>query len=95
MKEKSAIMQIFYGQRGSADKLKSTPEYRENLRMVNNYYEKLCEILKDMPEALALLEKFNEYSGEVNASEVDGYYLEGFKFGLLIGIEAGESKFGE
>lgn len=95
MKEKSAIMQMYYGQRGNAGKLKCTSEYGEIIDKANNCYKMLCEKLKDMPEILELLEKYNDYSADAIVLDVGEHYLEGFKFGLLIGIEAGESKFGE
>lgn len=92
-KQKSAILQIFYGQRGDSEKVKCAPEYDEYLNRANDYNIKLCEKLKDMPEVLELFTQFNDWTDRAYALEVDAYYLEGFKFGLLIGVEAGESKY--
>lgn len=92
-KQKSAILQIFYGQRGDSDKIKCPPEYEECIHKAIECNKKLLEKLKDIPEALQLFSQFNDWTDRAYALEVDAYYLEGFKFGLLIGVEAGESKF--
>ena len=93
-KQKSAILQMFYGQRVDSDKIKCPPEYYESLRKAIEYSNKLLEKIKDMPEVSELFSQYNEWTDKTYSLEVDAYYAEGFKFGLLIGIEAGESKFG-
>lgn len=92
-KQKSSILQMFYRQRGDCEKVKCAPEYREYADNASQYYEKLCEKLKDMPEALELLSSFYDRTERAHCVEIDANYLEGFKFGLLIGVEAGESKY--
>lgn len=84
---------MFYGQRGDCEKVKCAPEYREYANKAESYYNELCKKLKDMPEALELLSNFNDWTERMHCVEIDGNYAEGFKFGLLIGVEAGESKF--
>ncbi len=85
---------MFYGQRVDSDKIKCAPEYYECLHNAIECNEKLCKKLKDIPEALELFNQYNDWTDRAYALEVDAYYAEGFKFGLLIGVEAGESKFG-
>lgn len=92
-KQKTAVMQMFYGQRVDSDKIKCSPEYDECLHKAIEYSSKLCEKLKDMPEVMELFTQYNDWTDRAYALEVDAYYAEGFKFGLLIGIEAGESKY--
>lgn len=92
-KQKSAVLQMFYGQRVDSDKIKCPPEYYECIHNAVEYNKQLCEELKDMPEALELFNKFNDWTDRAYALEVDAYYAAGFKFGLLIGVEAGESKY--
>ena len=92
-KQKSAILQIFYGQRGDSEKVKCAPEQTEYLNKAIEYNNKLCEKLKSMPEVMELFTQYNDWTERAYALEVDAYYLEGFKFGLLVGVEAGESKY--
>lgn len=92
-KQKTAVMQMFYGQRVDSDKIKCPPEYHDCLHKAIEYNAKLCEKLKDMPEIMELFTQYNDWTDRAYALEVDAYYAEGFKFGLLIGIEAGENKY--
>lgn len=92
-KQKSAVLQMFYGQRGKGDKVKCVTEYREYADKAEEYYQALCKKLKGMPEALELLSNYIEWQERMYVVEIDSNYAEGFKFGLLIGIEASESKF--
>ena len=92
-KQKSAILQMFYGERGDGEKLKCSAEYREYLHKAGEYGQKLYEKIKDNQEILELFKQYDEWTDKAYAVEIDAYYQEGFKFGLLIGVEAGESKF--
>ena len=92
-KQKTAVLQMFYGQRVDSDKIKCPPEYNEYIDKAIEYNNKLLEKIKDMPEAFELFNQFNDWTDRAYALEVDAYYAEGFKFGLLIGVEAGESKY--
>ena len=93
-KQKSSALQMFYGQRVDSDKIKCPSEYDEYIHKAIECSEKLREKLKDMPEVMELFNQYNDWTDRAYALEVDAYYSEGFKFGLLIGVEAGESKFG-
>lgn len=93
-KHNSAIMQMFYGKRGNADSIGCTPEYIRLIDAVDNAYDCLCEKLEPKTELWELFLKYKDALEEMHACEVDDHYSEGFKFGLLIGVEAGESKFG-
>lgn len=91
-KQKTAILQMFYGQRGDCEKVKCTPEYREYANKADGYYQQLLKKFESMPEILELFSDFNEWKERAHCQEIDANYQEGFKFGLLIGVEAGESK---
>ena len=93
-KAKSAILQMFYGQNGNVNSLKSFPKQDKLTDAVENNYCLLCEKLKPQAELLELFEKYVESLENYYDCEIDNIYAEGFKFGLLVGIEAGESKFG-
>ena len=92
-KQKTAIMQMFYGERGDSEKIKYSNECKECRNKSYEYYEKLCEKFKDDAEVLELFEKFIDWTERANVEEIDVNFAEGFKFGLLIGIEAGESMY--
>ena len=92
-KQKSVILQILYGQRDGCKIVKCTPEYKECSDKAAEYYNALCEKLKDMPEEIELLSNYCDWNMKAHIAEIDANYLEAFKFGLLIGVEAGESKF--
>lgn len=92
-KQKTAIMQMFYGERGDSEKIIYSDECKECRNKSYEYYEKLCEKFKDDAEVLELFEKFIDWTERANVEEIDVNFAEGFKFGLLIGIEAGESKY--
>ncbi|MDE7379729.1 MAG: hypothetical protein K2N14_01635 [Clostridia bacterium] len=90
---KTAVLQMFYGENGNADNLRCTHEEIELLEIVESNYDLLCEKLKPQKELWELFLKYKESLEKLQLLEADCYYAEGFKFGLLIGVEAGESKF--
>ena len=92
MKTKSAILQMYYGRRGGNDQIDIDGDYYKHNQKMGEAYEKLREKIQPLQELWELFIKFNECANEVNADEVEASYLEGFKFGLLIGVEAGESQ---
>ena len=85
---KSAIKDIFHGFKGHMETMKIPESSRNNLTSVCNFYDELKGKLS--PELLKLHQKFVD-ALENNWSEaVDFYFVEGFKLGLLIGVECGE-----
>lgn len=90
-KQNSAIMQMFYGRRGNADNIGCTPEYTELLTAVSDAYDCLCKKLEPDTELWELFLKYKDALEEMHVCEVGDHYAEGFKFGLLIGVEAGQS----
>ena len=93
-KQKTAILQMFYGQRGTPDSIRYPSDYFDIVDVVDKSYDLLSEKLQPQTELWELFLKYKESLESLHIAEVDIHYAEGFKFGLLIGVEAGESKFG-
>jgi hypothetical protein len=86
--KKSVILDIFNGNRGHIETMKMPKDNSEKGDKLCNTYDELKEKLS--PETYKLHEKFvDELSRDYN-NEVDFYFAEGFKLGLLIGIECME-----
>ena len=95
MKNKSAILQMFYGQSGNVNRMKFIPESDPYVKAEGECYRKLQEMLEISPEAWELFLTYNQNKESLHLLSLDAHYLEGFKLGLLMGIEAGESKYKE
>jgi len=83
----SVILQMLYGKRGTLEAVEPTEKYKRLLKESAEREKELRENLKDNPEILALFEKADESFGALYSESVDTYYIEGFKFGLLMGLE--------
>ncbi len=94
MARKSAILQMFYGERGNVNLIKTDKEHKESSGKVSDYYKELSEKLKST-ELSQLFQKFCDAYDGLSAAESTAFYVEGFKFGLLIGIEACDGKYEE
>lgn len=92
-RQKSAILQMFYGQRGNAESIKRFDDGNDIINAADSNYIELCKKLKSQPELLDLFIKYKDSMDDLLIREIDNHFAEGFKFGLLIGVEAGESKF--
>ena len=85
--KKSAILGIFNGARGHIESM-PRPKPHKNGETVCAAHDELKEKLN--PELFALHEKlFDALESDYN-DEIDFYFVEGFKLGLLIGIECVE-----
>jgi len=87
MKEKSPIRQMLYGQRRQMQTIKTTEEYHKITEKLVENDDALREKLAGLPELLELYGKVKDSLGELNLEEAAAHYAEGFKFGLLIGLE--------
>jgi len=81
------IKQIFNGNRGSHDtmKMQGNKEYDKSLDKVCGTYEQLQEKLS--PELFKIYKEYVEAVENCHCEKVDFYFIEGFKLGVLIGIE--------
>lgn len=88
MKEKSAIRQMLYGQRGNFQLIELTTEYKELKKKYCEIEDEFESKLKEMPELYALYLKVCDANDDKNSEIENTYYAEGFRFGLLIGLDA-------
>lgn len=84
--KKSVIKDIFNGYRGCRDTMNMPKDFvKKNMGIVCDTYDELKEMLS--PEVLILHQKFVDALEGNWSEELDFYFAEGFKLGLLIGIE--------
>lgn len=86
--KKSVIKAIFNGERGNGQQIKTTEEEHRLAGVVSDTYDELIKRLS--PEQLKFHETFNKAREYAFIEELDNNYVEGFKLGLLIGIECME-----
>ena len=92
MDDKSAIGQMYYGGRGNFESVKTSIESRDKAGEVDEKYNKLKEKLGSQEEIWQLFEDFENALADLHELEAADHYAEGFKFGLILGVEAGVSK---
>lgn len=85
---KSIIEDIFLGKRGNFNEIKMYEKYLKLTQEEDKMYGKLYAQLTD--EQKKLLEAFTDAAGGTHAEAVSVFFKEGFKIGLLIGMEVNE-----
>ena len=91
--DKSAIIKMFYGERGHYELINChTPEYDRLLDELVENDDELIKRLKDNPELAKMYEKTKDLIEMKCCDTLAVHYAEGFKFGLLIGMEVAESE---
>ena len=83
----SPIMQMYYGRRGSYEKIPCSKEYFKLLEKVIENDDELREKLSAYPELLKLYKKTNESIEALHCESADNHFAEGFKFGVLMGLD--------
>lgn len=87
--KKSVIKDIFYGFRGHRETMNMPKDIiNDNMSIVCDTYDELKE--KISPELLNLHQKLVDSLENEWSEEVDFYFAEGFKLGVLIGVECME-----
>lgn len=86
---KSIIEQIYFCRRGHSESIEPSDEYRLQLDKVVELSDELSKTLNDNQQKLLRNYSF-ETAGLESASNLT-HYIEGFKVGLLIGIECLEN----
>lgn len=86
--KKSAIKAVFHGERGNDQLMAMTEEEHKLACIVSDTYDELAKNLT--PEQLKLHKSFEDARDDEFIEEIDNHYVEGFKLGLLIGIECME-----
>ena len=66
MKQKSAIMQMFYGERGNFEFIKHSSEYFDLLSEVGDLYDKIQQKLEALPEVLELFKSMRKKKVNLN-----------------------------
>jgi len=79
--KKSAIIGIFNGFKGNLESMKAPKLSKENLEILCKTYDELKQKLS--PEMLKMYNKFIDAKEAVICEEIDFYFAEGFKLGLL------------
>lgn len=83
--KKSIIKDIFYGERGHNETIKESKEYWDTMNRAAKISEELMEGLTEKQKDLLGKLQFAEMGLESEAAIT--YFTEGFKIGLLIGVE--------
>ena len=90
MKRKSAIMQMYYGERGNVERISCSEEYYKLLEVVIKSEEELRKELEKIPKLFELYKKTIEAIDALNDEQLDNYYLEAFRFGFLMGLDVAQ-----
>lgn len=89
MRSNSVILDIFNGVREHRETMNMPQDViRKNMNAVCDSYDELKENLS--PQLLNLFQKHVDSLEDNWSDELDFYFVEGFKLGLLIGIECME-----
>jgi hypothetical protein len=87
--KKSIINQIFNGQRGSSESFGvKSEQWEKATEAVIKFMEQMKKEFS--PEHYALFQKFEDTFGILRYEECDAHYVEGFRIGVLVGIECAE-----
>ncbi|MGN1137327.1 MAG: DUF6809 family protein [Oscillospiraceae bacterium] len=84
---KSAIEQMCSGLRGTYESVQPTDKQSEIMSKVCEADTKLTAMLKSNIEATELYNQFKNAIEEANSEECETFYKEGFRFGVLMGID--------
>ncbi|MBR2341390.1 MAG: hypothetical protein IKA72_03165 [Clostridia bacterium] len=88
MKKYSAILDMFYGRRGNIENVRVEGEKIEGLLdVLIEKSEKLEKKLKETPEIFKLYKEVQDAIDKLHDEETDEYYTEGFRFGVLLGMD--------
>lgn len=90
-KNKSKILDLLYGDKFTYDeRIVYDGETNSKVIKASEIAEEFSHKIKDDTKLSELFEKLVESGTVAKLAESDLYYSEGFKLGLMIGIEAGE-----
>lgn len=89
---KSVIDEMCFGLRGTYESVRTSEKYFRLMDKVCKADNKLIEKLKDDEDAAKLYEQFKDAIEEASSEESKTFYKEGFRFGVLLGIEISEEK---
>ena len=81
---------MLYGKKGNCDTIKLTEDYSKLLDEVIKNEEQLSAKFSGNPELLALFRKHDDLLDHFRSETAIAHYIEGYKFGVLMGIEIAE-----
>ncbi len=87
MKRYSAIEQMYEGERGLGDLIPLSEEYKKHFGRFLDCYEKFVPKIKYNEELSKLFEEIMNASDEAHCEGVFMHYREGFRFGVLMGLD--------
>ena len=85
--EESVILQMLYGLRGNRESIKPSDKYYEALDKLDEHDDRIQEKIKDNEELVALFKERESLELDVAIVGQEDYYVEGFRFGVLMGLD--------
>lgn len=87
MKYKSAIKAMFYEGRGMSDGVRMSERYKEIINKVVKSEEIFLDRIKDNRGAQEAYKELESQTQKLKCEEVASFYEEGFRFGVLLGLD--------
>lgn len=84
---KSAIEEMLNGERGNLETLRNSEEVTKCYDDVIEWDNTLRDMLKDSPEQLEALSKFQRALDKLDAQAAIDRYKEGFRFGFRLALD--------
>ena len=90
-KNTSAIWQMFYLQRGNYENVKLTKRYTKVLGELADLDENFIKLIERDSKLLKLYKEVSEKQDELCAEDAYIHFAEGFRFGVLMGLDIAEN----
>ena len=87
MDRKSAIRQLFYGERGHYDEIPHNENYFSLLEKVASYDEALISALQKYPELLELYKNTIQANDNMQGEALYCHFAEGLRFGFQLALD--------
>ena len=88
---KSAILQMYFGERGYCEQIPQSMKYRNLLDDFLDSERLLYNAIASSPETVTLYDKAKEALEQVNIESAQNHFSEGFRFGLLMGLDVAQT----
>lgn len=92
MKKQSMIMEMFNGNRGRYDQIPMADEYWGLMNAAEEQESEFLAALGKRKELIELFQKTKNRIEDMWANECDSYFCEGFRFGVLLGMDIVKGK---
>jgi len=84
---KSVIRQMFLEEKGSCQSINPSENYNETRNEIIEYENKFKEWIKSNQELFELYSKISDTTTTLISETETTHYVEGFKLGILLGLE--------